>query len=155
MLNYADTCTSYRGATDAWGIFWGLWIACGYKAALHNGEGRDSRRAGADLGCAAWTLQRAPRGETGSGARVSPHYRTLRVSFPKRAKVGSAWKELRLQWAVDVPSQGRHMGLSVSELIVFILILGLGCIFYCFCCLSQFFRNAHTHQSFRIKWKTE
>lgn len=29
-------------------------IAYGFKAALHNGEGRDSHRAGAALGRAAW-----------------------------------------------------------------------------------------------------
>lgn len=76
-----------------------------------------------------------------------------KMFFPK---VGSAWKKkLHLQKAVDVPSQGEQTGLSVSEVTVFILILELGCAFYCYRCLSELLRNAHTPQSFRIKWKSE
>lgn len=78
------------------------------------------------------------------------------LSLPNSTKVGSAWKkELHLQQAIGVHSQGGHMELTTSEVIVFILMLEFGCIFYCYSCLSQFFRNAHTRQSFRIKWKTE
>lgn len=94
-------------------------------------------------------------GEMGFGAGASPYCHTpaSKVSFPK---VGSVWKKkLHLQQAVDAPSQGEHKGLSVSEVTVFILILELGCTFYCYRCLSELLRNAHTPQSFRIKWKTE
>lgn len=51
--------------------------------------------------------------------------------YPRGAKVGSAWKkELHLQQAVDVPSHGGHMGLSISEVLVSILTLELECIIY-------------------------
>lgn len=69
-------CISYRGTTDAWGLFWGLWNACGFKGNLHNCEGSGSHRAGAALGCAAWgcsrCLQRTSHGEIGFGTRAAP-----------------------------------------------------------------------------------
>lgn len=81
LLTCADThwhscpaCTSYRGTTDAWGIFWGHWNACGFKAALHNCEGKGCHRAGAALGRAAWgcscCLQWASHGEMGFWTRA-------------------------------------------------------------------------------------
>lgn len=104
-------------------------IAYGFKAALHNGEGRDSHRAGAALGLSAMGT---PWGDGiwGWGQPLLSHPAAFGVSFPNKAKVGSVWKKkLHLQWAVDVPSQGGHTGLSVSEVIGFIFILEFGCIF--------------------------
>lgn len=126
-------------------------IAYGFKAALHNGEGRDSHRAGAALGRAAWgrsplSAMGTPWGDgiCGWGQPPLSHPAAFGVSFPNKAKVGSAWKkELHLQWAVDVPSQGGHTGLSISEVIGFIFILELGCIFFIVACHN--FSEMHTH----------
>lgn len=116
-----------------------------FKAFLHKGEkqGGDSHRGRAGLGQAVWSCSplcaMGTRGEMGFGAGT---------------KVGSAWKKQpHLQQAVDVPSQEEQAGLS--DFTVFILILELGCTFYCYRCLSELLRNAHTPQRFRIKWKTE
>ena len=159
LLVFTPSSHKLQGYHWCLGICWRLQIARGFRAALHNGEGRDCHRARAGLGHDAWGC--SPLSATGTlwGDGIwgwGQHPAAFRVPFAMGAEVGSVWeKELHLQGAVNGPSHGGHTGLLVSEVICFVLILELWCIFYCYCCLSQFFRNAYTRQSFRIKWKAE